>query len=280
MSSTMRWKPLSRSLVSTTARPSVLSASVRSDSTRARTSCDLVGRPQHGVLVDVAVEGGQAPGVHRIEADVVGVGDVHQVPIVLRVVQVRQHLPIGLAVVLRVAVVAAHAIRGDAPVWRRADLRRAPAASRMAPWRARFGFGREQEPAVGDRDHGLALVAQPAQVPRQVLQAVEHALLAPALNHLVGDARHRNSRGSRDLRVVVGRHGALSGRRCAPGSTRDSAARPGPPDTAVTAAPRTSTSTGTPPSSSNAAPARGRGPTCPASSPQTGRRRRRCGRAG
>ena len=121
----------------------------------------------------------------------------------------RQHLPIRLAVVLRIAVVAAHPIRGDAPVWRRANL---PAARwRLTRRLARQSrVWREQEPAVRDRDDGLALVAQPAQVPRQVFQSVEHPLLAPALNHLVGNPGIEIFR-LRDLRVVVGGHGALPG---------------------------------------------------------------------
>ena len=49
-------------------------------------------------------------------------------------------------------------------------------------------FGPIQQPAVGDREHRLALLAHPAQVPDEILERVERLFFLAAFDHLVGDA--------------------------------------------------------------------------------------------
>ena len=84
-------------LVLTMARPSVRSASVRSEVSRARNRARSHTRRRRGVWTDRSVEDGEATGIDGIEGRVGPVRVVEHQPELRLVVDHGQHLPVALA---------------------------------------------------------------------------------------------------------------------------------------------------------------------------------------
>jgi hypothetical protein len=257
-----------KSLLLTTARPSVASASVRSDSMRLRNSAWSTRRH---ALPDLCIEHGQASRVDRVEADVEPIRVVEEVVEGLPVVEVGEHLTIFLA---RLAGVSEAAAVRTLDVGRQSTV--GPDAERpWARWAVADTKPREvqirpmERPPVADGDDRLSLLADAAEMNRQILERVEHAPLAAAGDHLLGHAsveirrlHRRLAAGPAALLVEPVSHAHLAGI----GKAENIELFPFVPiSRGDRAAPSTSASSAPLLSSSCDARTRGRPPTCPAS---------------